>query len=90
MLDDPFKYGLLAALAIALLVAAVTDLRSRHIGNWLNGGGYMIYTSAANTSFTGNRVGRDHHFGLLYDPYLPFAESGNVWDDDGSPVTFQK
>jgi prepilin peptidase CpaA len=37
MLDDPFKYGLLAALAIALLVAAVTDLRSRRIGNWLNG-----------------------------------------------------
>ena len=36
-MDDPFKYGLLAALAIALLVAAVTDLRSRHIGNWLNG-----------------------------------------------------
>ena len=36
MLDDPFKYGLLAALAIALLVAAVTDLRSRSIGNWLN------------------------------------------------------
>ena len=38
MLDDPIKYGLLVALAIALLVAAVTDLRSRHIGNWLNGG----------------------------------------------------
>jgi prepilin peptidase CpaA len=38
MLDDPFKYGLLAMLAIALLVAAVTDLRSRQIGNWLNGG----------------------------------------------------
>ena len=38
MLDDPIKYGLLAALAIALLVAAVTDLRSRQIGNWLNGG----------------------------------------------------
>ena len=38
MLDDPFKYGLLAALAIALLVAAFTDLRSRHIGNWLTGG----------------------------------------------------
>ena len=37
MLDDPFKYGLLAMLAIALLVAAFTDLRSRHIGNWLNG-----------------------------------------------------
>jgi prepilin peptidase CpaA len=38
MLDDPFKYGLLAALAIALLVAAFTDLRSRQIGNLLNGG----------------------------------------------------
>jgi len=38
MLDDPFKYGLLVALAIALLVAAFTDLRSRQIGNWLNGG----------------------------------------------------
>ena len=36
MLDDPFKYGLLAALAIALLVAAFTDFRSRQIYNWLN------------------------------------------------------
>jgi prepilin peptidase CpaA len=36
MLDDPIKYGLLAALAIALLVAAFTDLRSRRIANWLN------------------------------------------------------
>lgn len=38
MLDDPFKYGLLVALAIALLVAGFTDLRSRKIGNWLNAG----------------------------------------------------
>jgi prepilin peptidase CpaA len=38
MLDDPFKYGLLAALAIALLVAAITDLRHRTISNWLSGG----------------------------------------------------
>jgi len=36
-LDDPFKYGLLAGLAIALLIAAFTDLRSRQIGNWLTG-----------------------------------------------------
>ncbi len=36
MLDDPIKYGLLAALAIALLIAAFTDLRSRRIANWLN------------------------------------------------------
>ena len=37
MLDDPFKYGLLAALAIALLIAGFTDLRTRQIGNWLTG-----------------------------------------------------
>ncbi len=37
MLDDPIKYGLLAALAIALIIAAITDLKSRKIANWLNG-----------------------------------------------------
>ena len=31
-----FSYGLLAALAIALLIAAFTDLRRRQIDNWLN------------------------------------------------------
>ncbi len=31
-----FSYGLLAALAIALLTAAFTDLRRRQIDNWLN------------------------------------------------------
>jgi prepilin peptidase CpaA len=36
VLDDPIRYGLLAALAIALLTAAFTDLRNRHIYNWLN------------------------------------------------------
>jgi prepilin peptidase CpaA len=37
MLDDPFKYGLLLCLAIALLVAGFTDWRARRIGNWLTG-----------------------------------------------------
>ena len=37
MVDDPFQYGLLCALAIALLIAAFTDIRSRRIANWLNG-----------------------------------------------------
>ena len=37
MLDDPIKYGLLLALAIALLIAAFTDIKSRRIANWLNG-----------------------------------------------------
>jgi prepilin peptidase CpaA len=36
MQDDYFSYGLLAVLAIALLVAAFTDLRSRQISNKLN------------------------------------------------------
>lgn len=31
-----FSYGLLIALAIALLIAAFTDLRRRQIDNWLN------------------------------------------------------
>ena len=36
MLDGLLHYGLLCGLAIALLVAAVTDLRRRQIDNWLN------------------------------------------------------
>lgn len=36
MQGDYFSYGLLAALAIALLVAAFTDWRSRQISNKLN------------------------------------------------------
>lgn len=38
MLADYLHYGLLAALAIALLVAAFTDLKRRQIDNWLNAG----------------------------------------------------
>jgi prepilin peptidase CpaA len=36
MPDGVAAYGLLAALAIALLTAAITDLRRRQIDNWLN------------------------------------------------------
>lgn len=36
MQGDIFQYGLLGALAIALLVAAFTDIRRRQIDNWLN------------------------------------------------------
>jgi prepilin peptidase CpaA len=36
MLGGYFTYGLVAALAIALLFAAFTDLRRRQIDNWLN------------------------------------------------------
>lgn len=58
-------------------------------GNWLNGGGYMIYTSASNARFLNNRIGRDHKWGLLYTPGVPFVESGNVWEDTGAPVRLQ-
>jgi prepilin peptidase CpaA len=37
MPDFDFSYLLLAGLAIALLVAAYTDIRRRQIDNWLNG-----------------------------------------------------
>ncbi len=36
MHDTAISYGLLGALAIGLLIAAVTDLRRRQIDNWLN------------------------------------------------------
>ncbi len=38
MLSEYFHYGLLIALAIALLVAAFTDVCRRQIDNWLNAG----------------------------------------------------
>lgn len=37
MPDFEFRYLLLGALAIALLIAAFTDIRRRQIDNWLNG-----------------------------------------------------
>ncbi len=50
-----FSYGLLAALAIALLVAAFTDLRRRQIDNWLNAAialGAPLYWVASGMSLT--------------------------------------
>jgi prepilin peptidase CpaA len=37
MPDADFRYILLGGLAIALAIAALTDLKRRHIDNWLNG-----------------------------------------------------
>ena len=37
ILTDTIHYGLLVALAIALVVAAFTDIRRRQIDNWLTG-----------------------------------------------------
>lgn len=38
MPDDALHYGLLCGLAIALVVAAFTDIRRRQIDNWLTAG----------------------------------------------------
>jgi prepilin peptidase CpaA len=38
MLNDTIHYGLLIALAIALVFAGITDIRRRQIDNWLNAG----------------------------------------------------
>lgn len=38
MQDTPIVYGLVGALAIALLIAAFTDIQRRQIDNWLNAG----------------------------------------------------
>ena len=38
MENGPLVYGLLAALAIALLHAAYTDIKRREIEGWLNAG----------------------------------------------------
>ncbi|MBH5323346.1 A24 family peptidase [Aurantiacibacter sediminis] len=54
MLDDPIKYGLLAALAIALIIAAITDLKSRRIANKLNAAialGAPLFWFASGMSF---------------------------------------
>ncbi|MGY6552820.1 MAG: A24 family peptidase [Erythrobacter sp.] len=36
MLQETLHYGLLIALAIALVIAAITDIQRRQIDNWLN------------------------------------------------------
>lgn len=54
MPDFEFRYLLLGALAIALLVAAVTDLRRRQIDNWLTlsvAGAAPLYWWASGMTF---------------------------------------
>jgi prepilin peptidase CpaA len=53
MQGNIFVYGLVGALAIALLVAAFTDIRRRQIDNWLNAAialGAPVYWWAAGLS----------------------------------------
>ena len=62
--------------------------------NWLSGGGYTLNirgtgdTRPVNTRVIDNRFGRDAVYGpwTLDDPSP--TVTGNVWDDDGSPIPY--
>lgn len=63
--------------------------------NWLEGGGYTLNirgkgaTKPKNTKIINNRFGRKSAYGpwTLDDPNP--TVTGNVWDDDGSPMTYE-
>ncbi len=62
--------------------------------NWLSGGGYSLNirgkgaTVPKNTKIIDNRFGRDHGYGpwTLDDPNP--TVTGNVYDDDGTPIPY--
>jgi hypothetical protein len=59
-------------------------------GNWMEGGGYALYVwDSSQVTVRDNRFRRNAAYGiasLLHNPG-PLVQSGNVWDDDGRPVT---
>lgn len=59
--SETFIYLLWAGLAIALIAAAITDLRSRHISNWLNLGiavGAPVFWIASGLTFWPDMIGQ--------------------------------
>tara|TARA_R110000824_G_scaffold32788_9_gene105708 strand:+ start:2553 stop:3035 length:483 start_codon:yes stop_codon:yes gene_type:complete len=59
--SETFIYLLWGGLAIALIVAAITDLKSRHISNWLNLGialGAPIFWIFSGMSFWPDMIGQ--------------------------------
>ncbi|MDJ0979859.1 MAG: prepilin peptidase [Erythrobacter sp.] len=67
------KYGLLLALAIALVVAAVSDLRERKIANWLNiaiAAGAPLFWFASGMAFWPDMV---IQLGLAFVVFWAFA-----------------
>ncbi len=54
--------------------------------NWIDGGGFSVYVTATNLTVSGNRFGRDAHWGICRNLGSSFAASGNVWDDTGASV----
>ena len=67
------KYGLLAGLAIALIVAAISDIRERKIANWLNiaiAAGAPAFWVASGLSFWPDMV---IQLGLAFVVFWAFA-----------------
>lgn len=59
--SETFIYLLWGGLAIALIVAAITDIKSRHISNWLNLGialGAPVYWISSGMSFWPEMIGQ--------------------------------
>jgi hypothetical protein len=83
-----------AAIQVTQDFGAVTDLSID--GNWADGGGCTFNfshnggTSLALTA-TNNRFGRNSFYDcpILKSTQTSLTQSGNVWDDDGSPVPTQ-
>jgi hypothetical protein len=84
-----------AAIQITQDFGAVADVRIE--GNWADGGGctFNISHNGAATltgvAVTGNRFGRASFFDcpILKSTQTTLVSSGNVWDDDGTPVPTQ-
>ena len=81
-----------SALFLVPDLGASTDGPLTVQNNWLNGGNYTVYIlngrdgqTIRDITFTGNRFGRSSKYGPKY-VNVPVTWSGNVWDDDGSPV----
>jgi len=61
--------------------------------NWLNGGNYTILLNndtggPSNMQIIGNRFGRDYRYGTIKLDGIAVTASGNVWDDNGLPMTW--
>ena len=78
---EMLKYGLLVALAIALIFAAVSDIRERKIANWLNIG---IAVGAKHGVFT------DTPGTLTNDFFVNLLDMANEWKPvDGEEGVFE-
>ena len=81
MPDGLFHYGLLCGLAIALVVAAVTDIRRRQIDNWLT------LTIAAGTTLQSDNTARILANNLTINGNLVMASGSTFLVDLGAGST---